>query len=327
MHSAPNTARAFWVLAPGRGELREEPLPDRKPGDVLVRALFSGVSRGTEALVFTGRVPASQQTAMRAPFQAGEFPGPVKYGYINVGRIEDGPAERIGQHVFCLYPHQDLYRVPGTAATPLPEGLPPERAVLAANMETAVNACWDAAPLAGDRILVIGGGVLGLLTAWLCSRVPGTEVTLVDTQPRRGPVAMALGLEFRDAPVDEMNADLVIHASGHPEGLVQALRAAAVEATVVELSWYGDRMVSLPLGEAFHSRRLTLRSSQVGRIPAARAPRWDHARRMRLALELLRDDRLDRLVTGEDIFADLPQVMARLAADPGDTLCHRVRYP
>ncbi|AGA33455.1 Threonine dehydrogenase and related Zn-dependent dehydrogenase [Thioalkalivibrio nitratireducens DSM 14787] len=327
MRAASKTARAFWVLGPGRGELREESLPDAGPDDVLVRTLFSGISRGTEALVFTGRVPESQRTAMRAPFQAGEFPGPVKYGYINVGRIEEGPAERIGEHVFCLYPHQDLYRVPGAAAIRLPEGLPPERAVLAANMETAVNAFWDAAPLAGDRILVIGGGVLGLLTAWLCGRVPGTEVTLVDTNPRRDRFAAALGLEFRDAPVEHMNADLVIHASGQPEGLVQALGAAAIEATVLELSWYGDRMVALPLGEAFHSRRLVLRSSQVGRIPAARAARWDHARRIRLALELLRDERIDPLVTGEDGFADLPWVIARLASDPGDTLCHRVRYP
>lgn len=324
---ATETARAFWILEPGTGAIRAETLSPPEPGEVTVATMYSGISRGTETLVFAGRVPPSQYQAMRAPFQSGEFPGPVKYGYISVGRIVEGPADRVGQHVFCLYPHQDRYRLPEAAAVPLPPGLPAERAILAANMETAVNAFWDAGPLAGDRITVIGGGVLGILTAWLCRQVPGAQVTLVDPNPARGAVAASLGLGFQADTSGLEGCDLVVHASGQPAGLADALRVAGREGTILELSWYGDREVPLPLGEDFHARRLVLRSSQVGRIPAQRQARWDYRRRMDLALQLLCDGSLDILVTGESRFEELPEVLAALAHSPGDTLCHRIRHP
>ena len=303
-----------------------------------MRALYSGVSRGTEALVFTGGVPPSQRRAMRAPFQDGEFPGPVKYGYASVGRVEEveaamtaaddgAPADLAGRTVFCLYPHQDLYRVPAAAVTPVPDGVPAGRAVLAANLETAVNVAWDARPAAGDRIVVIGAGVVGLLAAWLCRQVPGADVTVVDVNPERAAAAGALGLAFEVEPPRESDADLVVHASGQPAGLQAALDMAGLEATIVEASWYGSRSVPLPLGEAFHSRRLTLRSSQVGRVPPERAARWSRARRLRLALDLLRAPELDTLITGESDFAELPEVMATLSRDPRAALCRRIRYP
>lgn len=325
------TARQFWIRAPGRGEIVTAELAPRGAREVLVRALYSGISRGTEALVFKGEVPASQAVDMRAPFQEGDFPGPVKYGYSSVGQVleaPEGPGKGlVGRAVFCLYPHQDLYTVPEGSVVPLPDGLPPERAVLAANMETAVNAVWDAQPGVGDRIVVIGAGVVGMLVAWLCGRIPGARVSVVDPDASRAAVAEGLGLAFADRAPAGADADLVVHASGRPEGLAAALEAAGWEATILELSWYGSRIVPLALGEAFHSRRLTLRSSQVGRIPPQRAPRWTHARRMALALDLLRDPRLDLLITGESEFAALPEVMARLAHDGAGVLCHRIRYP
>ncbi len=320
------TARQFWIEAPGRGAIVGVRLPPRRDHELSIRTLYSGISRGTEALVFRGEVPPSQYQAMRAPFQEGEFPGPVKYGYSNVGRVVEGPDGLAGQVVFCLYPHQDRYAVPPSAVARVPAGVPPGRAVLAANMETAVNVLWDARPVVGDRIVVVGGGVVGLLCAWLCRGIPGAALTLVDPNPARRPVAAALGIPFRTTPPERDDADLVIHASGHPDGLADALAAAGVEGVIVEASWYGDRSVPLPLGEAFHARRLTVRSSQVGRLAAARTPRWDHARRLALALTLLGDARLDALITGEDRFEDLPRVMARVSQAPGDTLCHRIRY-
>ena len=330
-------ARQFWIQTPGRGEIVRAALPPPAPGEVLVRARYSGVSRGTEALVFRGEVPDSQRQVMRAPFQEGEFPGPVKYGYASVGEVEDleadpnkesdaaGARALVGRTVFCLYPHQDLYRVPSAAVTLLPADLPATRAVLAANMETAVNVCWDARPSPGDRIVVIGAGVVGLLIAWLCRQVPGVAVTLVDVDPEKQAIAAELAVPCRTEPAPERDADLVIHASGDPDGLRTALDIAGVEATIVEASWYGTRSVALPLGEHFHARRLTIRSSQVGRLPPDRAPRWNHRRRMRLALELLRDPRLDALITGESAFEDLPDVMVELSGSPGP-LCHRIRY-
>lgn len=318
--------RAFWVAAPGRGEIRTERLDGRAAGEVSVRALYSGVSRGTEALVFTGHVPESEWERMRAPFQAGAFPAPVKYGYANVGVVEEGPAELVERAVFVLYPHQTHYVVPTSAVHALPEDVPPARAILAANMETAVNALWDARPHVGDRIAVVGAGTVGCLTAWLASQVAGCHVELVDTNPRRQAVADALGVRFANPDTAARDADIVIHASGSPDGLQLALELAAFETVVTELSWFGDKRVSLPLGGAFHARRLGVVSSQVGSIPAAQRGRWTYARRMQLALRFLADSALDVLITGESHFDELPELMKTLAEAPGDSLCHRIRY-
>lgn len=320
-------ASSFWVEEPGRGAIRREHLPQPAADQVRIRTLFSGISRGTESLVFNGRVPVSQHHVMQAPFQQGSFPAPVKYGYMAVGMVEAGPDALLGQTAFCLHPHQDRFVVPAAALQLLPEDLPAERAILAANMETAVNGLWDAMPGPGDRVVVIGGGVIGLLQAWLCRQIPGAEVTLVDTNSRRGAVASRLGLAFALPDAAPAEADLVIHASGQPAGLRQALLLAGLEATVLEMSWYGEQSVAVPLGEAFHARRLTIRSSQVGRLPSCRLPRWDHRRRMQLALRLLCDPVLDALISGESPFAELPALMPMLAASAGDTLCHRIRYP
>lgn len=305
-------ARAFWVVGMRRAELRASALPPLAPGHVRVRMTASGISRGTEALVLGGLVPESEHARMRCPFQEGAFPWPVKYGYCAVGVIVAGDAAHAGQRVFCLHPHQTLFDVPAAAAMPIPPDVPDRRATLAANMETAVNALWDASPRVGDRIAVIGAGSVGLLAAWLAGRVPGAAVTLVEPDPGRAATAEALGLAVTtpdEAPGDN---DLVIHASGRPEGLARGLELAGDEATVVELSWYGKRPVPLPLGAAFHARRLRLISSQVGQLPPERRPRWTHARRLALALDLLRDPSFDALVGAVVPFASLPDAMPRL---------------
>jgi hypothetical protein len=319
-------ARAFWIAAPGRGEIRTEALPSVSADEVVVRALYSGISRGTEALVFRGRVPASEYERMRAPFQAGDFPGPVKYGYASVGLVERGPRELLDRHVFTLYPHQTRYVVPATAVHLLPHDVPPSRAVLAANLETAINGLWDARPQIGDRVVVVGAGTVGSLTAWLAGRIHGCDVELVDINPQRASIAKALGVRFSSGDAIAGGADVVLHASGSAAGLDLSLRVAGFEATIVELSWYGDQPVPMALGQAFHARRLTLRSSQVGRVAASQRARWDSRRRMQLALASLTDPALDALVTGETGFESLPQVMSELADGSLDAICHRVRY-
>jgi 2-desacetyl-2-hydroxyethyl bacteriochlorophyllide A dehydrogenase len=321
-----DAARAFWIATPGRGEIRTEVLAPPSGDDVVVRALYSGISRGTEALVFEGRVPPSEFQRMRAPFQGGEFPGPVKYGYASVGRVEQGPPGLLGRTVFALYPHQTRYAISATAVHVVPDTVPASRAVLAPNLETAINGVWDARPHIGDRIVIVGGGTVGCLVAWIATRILGCAVELVDINPQRASIARELGVRFSppDDVVDE--ADVVIHVSGSPEGLALALRLAAFEATVVELSWYGTHAVPLLLGEAFHARRLTIKSSQVGHLAPSQRGRWDTRRRMQLALSLLTHPELDVLITGESAFEELPAVMERLARAPGDTLCHRIRY-
>ncbi|MBO0739360.1 MAG: zinc-binding alcohol dehydrogenase [Alphaproteobacteria bacterium] len=317
---------AFWVTAPGRGEIRAEPLRVPGPGELMIRTRVSAVSRGTETLVFRGEVPQSEWRRMRCPFQEGEFPAPVKYGYSTVGIVEEGPREILGRRVFCLHPHQDRFIVPREAVIDIPDEIPDRRAGLAANMETAVNGLWDAAPGPGDRIAVIGAGLVGSLTAALAARLPGAEVELIDIDPAREGLAAALGCRFAAPQNARPQADLVIHSSGAPEGLATALTLAGFEACVLELSWYGTRTVPLALGGAFHSQRLRLRSSQVGAVPAERRMRWPRRRRLGLALSLLRDPSFDILLSGESDFTSLPDLMARLAVSPAGVLCHTLRY-
>lgn len=317
------TASAFWLNESGKGEVRQVTLAEPGPGEVEVRTLFSGVSRGTETLVWRGGVPENQHAAMRAPFQEGEFPWPVKYGYLNVGVVEHGPEQLRGRTVFCLYPHQTRYVVPETAVTAVPDAVPAARAVLAGTVETAVNAVWDAHPLIGDRIAVVGGGMVGSSIAAVLATFPGARVQLVDADPSRADIARRLGVGFAlpDNALD--GCDLVFHASATEPGLTTALNLLAPEGRVVELSWYGDKKIAVPLGEFFHSRRLTIRSSQVGTVGR---PDRSYAERMALALDLLADDRFDALITGHSAFEELPGIMPKLADGEIPALCHRIDY-
>ncbi len=279
-----------------------------------MRTLRSAVSRGTETLVFAGRVPADQRRTMRAPFQEGEFPAPVKYGYLNVGVVEAGPADLQDRTVFCLHPHQTRYVVPRSAVVVVPDGVPVHRAVLAGTVETAVNALWDAPPLVGDRVAVVGAGMVGCCAARLLARVPGVEVTLVDVDPSRAQVADALGVGFALPAAAPEGRDLVLHASGSSDGLQRALDLLAPDGTVLELSWYGDRPVTVRLGGAFHAQRLTVRASSVGRLAAARRSSRTPRDRLALALALLRDPAFDALLSGTSPFRELPEVLRRLTA-------------
>jgi threonine dehydrogenase-like Zn-dependent dehydrogenase len=319
--------RALWYVARGRADLRPVTLPpEPAAGLARVRTLWSALSRGTERLVFNGLVSGPERERMRAPLQEGEFPYPVKYGYCAVGVVEAGPPELAGRTVFGLHPHQERFDAPLHLLAPVPDGVPARRAVLAANMETALNALWDSGAGPGDRIVVVGAGVVGLLVAFLAGGLPGADVTLVDTDLSRAGIARHLGCRFQK-PLDAPGgADVVFHASAQPAGLACALACAGREATIVELSWYGDRTVGVPLGLAFHSQRLRLVSSQVGEVSPGRRPRWSHGRRLAKALALLADPRLDALITEEVAFADLAAALPRLLAPGAPGLCTAVRY-
>ncbi len=324
--AARRTARALWTVAPRKAQIGEESLAAPGDGEALVRTLYTGLSRGTERLVFEGRVPASEYGRMRGPNMAGAFPFPVKYGYCAVGEVEAGPADLVGKQVFALHPHQDAFVLPAAQLTVLPAALPARRAILAANMETALNAIWDSESSAGDRIAIIGAGVIGLLCAFIATRLPGADVTVVDVAPERRAIVESLGARFAAPENAPHDADVVIHASASAAGLSLALNAAGNQATVVELSWYGDQQVPTPLGGAFHAKRLKLVSSQVGQLPPGRAPRWTYARRMAKAMELLCDDRLDALITDEVAFDDLPAEMPRLLGPGAPGLTAAIRY-
>jgi len=323
----PRVARALWYASKGVIELRTAPLPRPRPDEALVRTLFSGISRGTERLVFNGEVGASEWDRMRCPNQQGAFSFPVKYGYCAAGIVEAGPRDLIGQTVFCLHPHQDYFVAAAASLVPL-QGVPARRATLAANLETALNAIWDAGAGPGDRILVVGAGVVGLLVAALAARLPGAEVTSVDVDEDRRPLAQALGAQFarpNEAPGD---ADVVFHASATPAGLATAIACAGFEGLVVEVSWYGHRPVEVDLGGAFHSRRLQLVSSQVGHVAPSRRPRWTHRRRIEAAVRLLGCmPALDALVAEEIAFEDAPTKLPRVLGPGGHGLAPVIRYP
>jgi 2-desacetyl-2-hydroxyethyl bacteriochlorophyllide A dehydrogenase len=317
---------ALWITGRGQSELRAAPEPRLNAGEALVRTAWSGISRGTERLVYRGSIPPAEYERMTSPLQEGAFPFPVKYGYCSVGVVEDGPADLIGRTVFALHPHQNRFAAPIGVMGIVPENIPARRAVLAANMETALNALWDAGCGPADRVVVVGGGIVGLLVAYLAGRLPGTDVTLVDVQPDRRALAEALGARFAPAADAPKEADLVFHTSATAAGLDLALSCAGIEASVVEMSWYGDQPVTIALGSAFHSRRLKLISSQVGRVAPSRRARWTHARRLQAALALLDDPRLDALVADEVRFEDLPQALPAILSPDADGLPPVVRY-
>jgi NADPH:quinone reductase-like Zn-dependent oxidoreductase len=320
-------AQALWYVGPGRAEIRAETIAAPGPGEARVRALVSALSRGTERLVFSGGVPESEYDRMRAPFMGGSFPYPVKYGYAMVGRVEAGPAALRDKLVFALHPHQTVFKLAEKDVVPLPDGVSAERAALAANMETALNATWDGEADRAGRIAVVGAGVLGLLVARLCSKLPGVAVTVVDIEPARAEVARKLGVAFATPAAAPLECDLVVHTSASEAGLATALRLAGNEATVLELSWYGAKDVKVPLGGAFHSRRLKLVSSQVGQVAPSHRACWTHRRRLEAALKLLDDPALDVLLAPPVAFADLPARLPGILTPASGALCQLIRYP
>lgn len=323
---ADMAGRALWYIAAGQAELRDELLGLPVPGTVRVRASHGAISRGTEALVANGRVPRSEFQRMRAPFMAGMFPFPVKYGYSTVGVVEAGSTDLRGRTVFTLHPHQTLFDVPEAAAIPVPSNVPARRAVLAANMETALNAVWDAGPEPLGKAAVVGAGVVGSLTGLLLRHLSSAHVTLVDINPARATIASAFGLDFATPEQAPAECELVVHASASNAGLATALSLARDEGTILELSWYGNVDVSVPLGGAFHSRRLRLVASQVGMIAPSHRQTWTHRRRLEKALSLLADDRLDLLLEAPIAFADLPARLPGILAPTSGILCQPIDY-
>ena len=319
-------ARSIWYVRPGIAEIRVAPVHAPVEGTALVKTLFSGISRGTERLVLAGAVPEAERPRMKAPLQEGEFPFPVKYGYCAVGEVEVGPDELLGRTVFCLHPHQDQFVAPVGMLVPIPDGIPARRATLAANMETALNALWDSGAGPGDRIVVVGAGIVGLMVTALAARLPGCEVTVIDLAADRRPLVESFGARFMTAVDNKSGADVVFHTSVSAAGLNTAIAAAGLEGTVIELSWYGDRETPVRLGGAFHSQRLKLISSQVGQVSPSRRPRWDYRRRMEAALRLLADDRLDALVAGEIAFNDAPRELPRILGPGASGLAPVIRY-
>jgi 2-desacetyl-2-hydroxyethyl bacteriochlorophyllide A dehydrogenase len=301
-----------WFPRARSVELREERVEGPGPGEIRVRALLSALSHGTERLVYRGEV--DRHLALDLPSLAGGYGFPVKFGYASVGRVTavgaDIDAISEGDLVFALHPHQTEYVVSASLAHRLPADTRPEAGVFLANVDTAFNVLLDARARPQEVAIVFGQGVVGLLITQLLRRA-GLRVIAIEPAPIRRAMSGRCGaVAITPAQIEvirEMTAgrgaDLAIDASGNPNALQQAIDAVAVEGRIIVCSWYGAKRVSLDLGGNFHRGRLTIRSSQVGGIDPALAPRWDRARRLAAATDLLDDLILADLITHRIAFA------------------------
>ncbi|RMG66652.1 MAG: dehydrogenase [Bacteroidetes bacterium] len=320
----PELAHACWHLDAQTSAIQPEPLPDLTAGQLRLRARYSLISAGTERLVARGEVPAEIAGDMGVPFMGGAFPFPIKYGYSLVAEIE-APAPQAGQLVHLLHPHQDRLQVPAGAVFPVPAGVPARRAVLASNLETALNALWDSGLSLGDRALVVGYGLIGALVARLLQRLPAVEVVVQEPDAHRRALAEAQGLAVQAGP-GAQRFDYAFHTSASAGGLQAAIDQTAFEGTIVEMSWYGTRSVPVALGGSFHSQRKRLISSQVSQLPAGRRGRWDYRRRKAAVFALLQDSAFDALLTDEVPFAGLPDFFQNLRQGTAGGFAWTVRY-
>lgn len=310
--------------------LKSCPLPPFNSQSVRIKTLYSGISRGTESLVFNGLIPESEWQTMRCPHQSGAFSFPISYGYSVVGKvIETGPEITKmfpGDIVFVLHPHQEQIVAQGDMVRPVPEEIPAMRAVLAANMETALNGVWDGGVDVHHKVSVIGGGVVGLLTAYLANKVTEATVSVIDINPNKQEIAEKLGLRFAtpdDAPAEQ---DIIFNTSSSETGLQCGLDHLAFEGSLIEMSWYGDKPVQLSLGGRFHSQRLKIISSQVGHVSPSKRTTHGYEGRMAEVMQWLADPLLDHLLEEEIAFKALPDVLPEIFSKESDILCQVVRY-
>ena len=322
---------SVWFPRAREVEIRDETVGRPGPGEVRIHAIASGLSHGTEMLVFRGEVPTD--LALDLPTLAGSYAFPIKFGYASVGRVVEtgaGVTELApGDHVFVHHPHQQEYVVRAAAAVRLPKRLPPELGVFLANCETALNVVLDAHPYLGDEVAVFGQGVVGLLVTQLMERA-GAAVTAVEPIAVRRELALRGGAEDAVTPeaaaariatrTNGRGADVVIEASGNGGALQLAIDAAAFQASVVVCSWYGSKPVSLDLGSRFHRQRLRLVSSQVSRLDPALAPRWDRQRRLDTALALLEELVLGPLISHRIPFAKAAEAYELVDQRPEETV-------
>jgi 2-desacetyl-2-hydroxyethyl bacteriochlorophyllide A dehydrogenase len=325
-------ARALWFAAPRTATLREESVPPPGPGEVRVETVASAVSSGTEMLVYRGEVP--QHLPLDLPTLRGTYGFPIKYGYAAAGRVFDmGPGVEqfsVGDPVFVHHPHQEVFVVPARMPVRLPEGLDPLLGVFVANLETAINVVHDTPLRLGESALVLGGGVVGQLVARLLRLAGAGAVLVVDPLHMRRELAVAagadhaLGVEGLNERVKEITGgrgvDVAVEASGSGAALQAAIEAVALEGTVVVASWYGTRPVTLDLGGHFHRGRVRLRSSQVGRLDPALAPRWDRDRRTETAVALLDKLKLGNLISHRLPFDRAAEAYPLLDERPGEAV-------
>ncbi len=327
-------ARAVHFVAPRRVELRAVDLASPTGRRVLVATEYSGISSGTELLAYRGEMDPELPLDETLGALAGTFAYPFRYGYSAVGRVlRPAGALREGQLVFAFHPHQDRFVVDACQAVPV-DGVDPRTATLYPLVETALQVCLDAAPRLGETVVVVGLGAVGILVAALLGRA-GAGVLGSEPLAARRATATAFGVravapdQLGEAVARETGgrgADLLVEASGNPEALAWSLALLAHEGVALVCSWYGTKPAVLPLGAAFHRRRLAIRSTQVSTLPAALTARWDRRRRAELAWRLVGELPLPVLATHEFPFEQAADAYACLDSAAGNPIHVALRY-
>ena len=319
-------AHGLWFLGANQFSIREETLRSPSTPYCVVKSICSGISQGTEQLVYSEAVPESIQHQMRCPYMGGDFPFPIKYGYSLVGEVVEGPENIVGRNVHMLHPHQDYGCVHPRDIYLLDDGILPEKAILASNMETAVNAVWDSQVTLGDRVLVVGFGNVGSLVARILSLSMGVEMFVTDTSALKRSMAQKMGFNVCEISQLKEEFDISFNVSASADGLQTAIDAVGYEGKIIELSWYGNRAVSLQLGGDFHIQRKTIISSQVSHIPSHRLARWDTIRRKKLVFSLLKQPEFEEHVTHNLRFSELPRILSESRSLFQDNLMIAVHY-
>ena len=318
--------KSYWIDKKNKGYFKFGEISSINSNEIVVKTLFSGISYGTEKLVYSGKVPKSQRNLMKCPYQEGDFGNDIKYGYINVGKVVDGDKSYLGNNIFSLYPHQDFYKIPSNEALIIPNKIPLSRCLLIPNLETAINAVWDTLPSAGDRILVIGAGIVGLLTAYLINKIPGVNLFIVDKDPSKRKITKKLGIKFLDTIPKKFDARFIYECTGDHRILNSLKNNITVNSTICVLSWYGDKKSDIALGENFFSKRAKLIMSQVSKISPSRCDLTNQDRR-KIALEILdASNDLDHLIEKKYVkFNDLDKFFSN-RKNHNNFLCKVVKY-
>lgn len=329
-------AQNLYIQRPGAIEIRDEPIAEPQPGQVQIKTRVSAISAGTELLFYRGQVPPELSVDSAISGMSDKVAYPLRYGYACAGEIvavgDPGLDSRLGQRVFAFAPHASLFNLPSDDVIPIPTNVSWESAALFPNMETAISLAHDANPISGERVLIMGQGIVGLLTLWVLSAQRGTQVAIAEPLEMRRSLALRLGADdcFSGTDPEALRAydpDVILELSGNPSALHTAIEVAGFQSRIIVGSWYGTKAVELPLGKSYHRNRISIYGSQVSTLPASLSGRWQKERRYALAWKLLGELPTREIISHRVNFGEASDAYEKLDQSPSEIIQILLTYP